>query len=151
MSRGSRILTHIATLGPVGYLPLAPGTWGSAAGVVFILLVPLPPALQLILVLAGFVIGSVASGAAEKVIGEQDSGHIIIDEFVGMLVSVLFLPQGIAWVLPAFFLFRVLDILKPFPIRQLESSLKGGIGVMSDDILAGIGANVALQIWKTIL
>lgn len=150
MSRGSSFLKHIATLGPVGYLPVAPGTWGSAAGAVFILSVPLPPSLQLIVVLAGFAIGVVAAGAAEKVIGEQDSGHIIIDEFVGMIVSVLFLPQGIAWVVPAFFLFRAFDILKPFPIRQVESSLKGGIGVMTDDILAGIGANLVLQLWKTI-
>jgi phosphatidylglycerophosphatase A len=106
--------------------------------------------MQFVLILAGFIIGSVASGAAERVIGAHDSGHIIIDEFVGMLVSVFFLPQGLAWVLSAFFLFRVLDILKPFPIRQVESSLKGGIGVMTDDILAGIGANLVLQVWKTI-
>lgn len=131
-------------------MPVAPGTWGSVAGAVFILLVPLPPAVHLLLILAGFIIGSVASGAAERVTGEQDSGHIIIDEFVGMLVSALFLPRGMAWVLSAFFLFRVLDILKPFPIRQVEASLKGGIGIMTDDILAGIGANLVLQLWKTI-
>lgn len=150
MSKSSLILKHIATLGPIGYLPLAPGTWGSAVGAVFILLVPLPPSAQLLLIIAGFIIGSVASGAAERVTGEQDSGHIIIDEFVGMLVAVLFLPRGLPWVLAAFFLFRVLDILKPYPIRRVESSLKGGIGVMTDDILAGIGANLALQLWKKI-
>lgn len=150
MSRVSLILKHVATLGPVGYLPFAPGTWGSAAGAVFILLFPLPPAAQFFLILTGFIIGSIASGVAERVIGEQDSGHIIIDEFVGMLVSVFFLPQSIAWVLPAFFLFRLLDILKPFPIRQVESWMKGGTGVMTDDILAGIGANLILQLWKTI-
>ncbi|MBA4372868.1 MAG: phosphatidylglycerophosphatase A [Thermodesulfovibrio sp.] len=148
LSRGSLILKHIATLGPVGYLPLAPGTWGSAAGALCILLVPLSTAMQLLLVLTCFAIGVVASGAAEKVTGEQDSGHIIIDEFVGMLVSVLFLPQSLGWVLAAFILFRMLDILKPFPIRQVESSLKGGIGVMTDDVLAGIGANLILQLWK---
>lgn len=150
MSKSSLILKHIATLGPVGYLPLAPGTWGSAVGAVFILLVPLSPSAQLLLIIAGFIIGSVASGVAERVTGEQDSGHIIIDEFVGMLVAVLFLPRGLPWVLAAFFLFRVLDILKPYPIRRVESSLKGGIGVMTDDILAGIGANLALQLWKKI-
>jgi len=150
LSKSSLILKHIATLGPVGYLPLAPGTWGSAVGAVFILLVPLSPSAQLLLIIAGFIIGSVASGVAERVTGEQDSGHIIIDEFVGMLVAVLFLPRGLPWVLAAFFLFRVLDILKPYPIRRVESSLKGGIGVMTDDILAGIGANLALQLWKKI-
>lgn len=143
------MLKQLATLGPIGYLPWAPGTWGSAVGVLFIALVP-PMAIevQLLLVLAGFIVGTIASTAAEQVIGEQDSGHIIIDEFVGMLISVLYLPQSFGWLLAAFLLFRILDIVKPFPIRQVEASLQGGLGIMTDDILAGLGANLLLQTWK---
>lgn len=134
----------------MGYLPFAPGTWGSAVAAVFILFVPLPVSVQVLLALGVFIVGIFAAGAAEEVTGEHDSGHIIIDELAGMLVSVLFLPQGAVWVFAAFVLFRAFDILKPYPIRQVESSLKGGTGVMMDDILAGIAANLVLQVCSRI-
>lgn len=150
MSKTDRILKHAATLGPLGYFPAAPGTWGSAAGVLLVLLLPQDTVLLLLVVLALMVFGAVASAAAERVTGETDSGHIIIDEVAGMMVSTLFLPHTTAYLASAFILFRFFDILKPFPIRSLESSLKGGVGVMADDIAAGVMANGVLQIWKTI-
>ena len=140
---------QVATLGLVGYLP-APGTWGSAVGAALLLLLRVPDSLLLLCVAGGFIAGVVVSGVSEEAIGEKDSGHIIIDEVVGMAVSVLFLPQTAWYIAPAFVLFRVLDIFKPFPIRQIESRLKGGLGIMTDDLLAGIGANLVLQAWKTI-
>jgi phosphatidylglycerophosphatase A len=84
---------------------------------------------------------------AEKVLHERDSSHIVIDEFCGYLFSMLFIPFSITNALAAFFLFRVFDILKPFPIRKSETVLKGGYGIMADDIMAAVYTNVILQIW----
>jgi len=142
------LLKNIATLGFIGYLPVAPGTWGTAAGLIFIGLVPMSAGVLLTLIIAGAIIGTIAAGIAERVIGEADSGHIIIDEFVGFFVAVAFIPRTYGYLAAAFLLFRFFDILKPFPIRNLERTIKGGAGIMADDILAGFLTNVVLQIWK---
>ena len=145
------LLKHIATLWFIGYLPIAPGTFGSlAAFALFILLKPSLPVHFILLLLIG-VVGVVSSHIAEILLNERDSGHIVIDEVCGYFVSVLFLPQTLGYAVAAFFLFRFFDILKPFPIRQIESAMKGGTGIMTDDILAGIYTNVALQIWTVFL
>ena len=141
------LLKQIATLWFVGYLPVAPGTWGSAAGLIFVALTHLSSAALTVLILAVIILGIIAAGAAEKVIGEADSGHIVIDEFAGYLASVVFVPHTYGYLIAAFLLFRFFDILKPFPIGRAESKLSGGLGVMADDILAGIGTNLVLQIW----
>ncbi len=144
------LLRHVATLWFVGYLPVAPGTWGSIAALIFVALVPLSSPTLSVLIVAGAVLGMLAADAAEKTIGEADSGHIVIDEFIGYLVSVVFVPHAYGYLIAAFLLFRFFDILKPFPIRMLEKKLSGGPGVVADDILAGIFANLVLQIWKMI-
>jgi phosphatidylglycerophosphatase A len=142
------ILKHIATLWFIGYLPVAPGTFGTLfAFVIFILLKPSLSA-HFTLLLLITVVGVISSHVAEILLNERDSGHIVIDEVCGYFVSVLFLPYSLGYAVAAFFLFRFFDILKPFPIRQIESSMKGGIGVMTDDILAGIYTNAILQIWN---
>ncbi len=146
----NKILKNIATLGFVGYLPVAPGTWGSLVSAVFVAFLDPSSAVQAILIVIGFVIGTISSTVAERVIGRTDSGHIVIDEFIGFLVSVVYLPQTYGYFIAAFFLFRFFDILKPFPIRQAERALKGGFGIMTDDVLAGIYTNAILQIWKLI-
>ena len=147
----NNILKFIATLGVIGYLPIAPGTWGTAAGLVFVLLLKPSATSYAALIVFGFLLGTVASTAAERVIGRTDSGHIIIDEFIGFLVSVIFVPQTYSYFIAAFFLFRFFDILKPFPIRQAERGLKAGLGVMTDDVLAGVYTNVILQMWRIII
>jgi phosphatidylglycerophosphatase A len=144
------LLKNIATLGFVGYLPVAPGTWGSIAALLFVFAVPLTVPVYLLFTAAGVLIGIIASDAAEKIIGETDSGHIIIDEFTGFLVSVFFLPHTYGYLIAGFLLFRIFDILKPFPIRTVEKALKGGAGIMGDDILAGIFTNIVLQVWTRI-
>ena len=146
----NKILKNIATLGFVGYLPVAPGTWGSLVSALFVAFLDPSSAVQAILIAIGFVIGTISSTVAERVIGQTDSGHIVIDEFIGFLVSVVYLPQTYGYIIAAFFLFRFFDILKPFPIRQAERTLKGGFGIMTDDVLAGIYTNAILQIWKLI-
>lgn len=120
----------------MGYLPVAPGTAGSllALGVLWVL--SLPP-LGLALLLLGVVaVGGWASSRAERLIGQKDPSPVVVDEVAGMVLSVLALPRQLVPFLAAFFLFRVLDILKPFPARQSQA-LSGGLGVMLDDLVAG--------------
>ncbi len=142
------LLKNIATLGFIGYLPFAPGTWGTIAALLFVAFIPLSQTGLLAVILFGIIIGSIAAGTAEKLLDEIDSSHIIIDEFVGFLISIIFLPHAYGYLVSAFLLFRFFDILKPFPIGRLEQMIKGGAGIMADDILAGIFTNAALQIWK---
>jgi phosphatidylglycerophosphatase A len=141
------LLKQIATLWFIGYLPVAPGTWASAAGLIFVALAHLSSGALTVLLFAVTILGIIAAGTAEKVIGEADSGHIVIDEFAGYLASVVFVPHTYGYLIAAFLLFRFFDILKPFPIGKVESRLSGGLGVMADDILAGIVTNLVLQIW----
>jgi len=144
-------LKQIATLWFIGYLPIAPGTFGSLFALVLFILLKPSLTVHCALLLMITVIGVVSAHVAEIVLNERDSGHIVIDEVCGYLVSVLFIPFSPGYAVAAFFLFRFFDILKPFPIRQIESALKGGIGIMTDDILAGIYVNVILQIWNVFL
>ena len=95
-------------------------------------------------------LGIYASTVAEKILNEKDSKKIIIDEFIGFYVSVLYLPKTLGFVIAAFLLFRFFDILKPLFISKLEKTLSNGLGVMADDILAGIYTNIILQIWLVI-
>jgi len=85
------------------------------------------------------------SGRAEKIFNKKDAGCIVIDEVSGMLLSLIFIPYDIKLVILAFILFRILDALKPFPLDRLQS-LNGSIGIMSDDIVAGLYTNIILQV-----
>ena len=145
-----RLLKEIATLGFIGYLPVAPGTWGTLAGLAFFMCFRLSFPLHLSAITFCIVVGMIASGIAEELIGEHDSSHIIIDEFTGFLISLLALPQTPGYVIAAFLLFRFFDILKPLPIRTVERLLSGGIGIMSDDIMAGVLTNLVLQGWHVL-
>jgi phosphatidylglycerophosphatase A len=144
------IFKYIATLGFVGYLPIAPGTFGSL--VAFILFTLLKPTILIHIILLFLVIpiGVISSHYAEILLNDKDSKHIVIDEFCGYLLSVLFIPFSLGYALTAFFLFRIFDILKPFPIRRIETVLSGGKGIMTDDIVAAIYTNLCLQMLKII-
>lgn len=144
------IFKYIATLGFIGFLPVAPGTFGSL--VAFALFILLKPSIFIHIILLFLVIplGIISSHHAEILLNDKDSRHIVIDEFCGYLLSVLFIPFSIGYALIAFFLFRIFDILKPFPIRKIETVLSGGKGIMADDIAAAIYANLCLQLWKLI-
>jgi phosphatidylglycerophosphatase A len=135
----------IATIFFIGYVPFAPGTFGTLAGMLFIWTLKPSFMWQFAIVITALIIGIITSGIAEQAFGEKDSRHIVIDEFVGYLCSVILLPLTPAYMLAAFFLFRFFDILKPPPIHMLER-ISGGIGVMCDDVAAGIATNVLLQI-----
>lgn len=140
------IYRHIATLWFIGYLPLAPGTFGTLFAVfIFIILKP-TLFLHLLILLIMIPIGVVSAHRAEMLLQKKDSRHIIIDEFCGYSFSLILIPATVSSALIAFFLFRFFDILKPFPIRRLESALNGGMGIMADDIMAAIYTNIILQI-----
>jgi len=122
-----------------------PGTFASLAGVFLFYLVKGNNSVLILLTLISVILGFLVSGRAEKVFNKKDAKYIVIDEVSGMLLSLIFIPYDIKLVIIAFILFRVLDILKPYPLCKLES-FPGSIGVMSDDILAGLYTNVILQV-----
>lgn len=132
-------------MGVVGFLPIAPGTWGTLAAVVFIWFVNVQGASLLILTVLVFILGVISAEVAEGEFKRKDSSHIVIDEVCGYFVSLLFLPKTYLTVIMAFFLFRFFDILKPPPVRHFER-IKGGLGVMLDDVFAGVYANIVIQV-----
>lgn len=129
--------TMIATLGGLGFLTKAPGTAGSLVACIFYVIFPVP--WWGILVAAA--IGTWAADASAKEMGVEDPASIIIDEVVGMWLTLFMLPLSLA--VPAFFLFRIIDIIKPFPVCTAEK-LPGGWGIMADDMVGGVICNLLL-------
>jgi len=143
----TRLAVFIATVGYCGYFPIAPGTVGSASGLLVYLLVwwAQSPLFEAALIVALLAVGIWAGTTSERYFGGIDPGPIVLDEVVGMLITLAFIPVGIAGALIGFFLFRLFDVLKPFPAGRLER-LHGGLGVMADDAMAAIYANIALRL-----
>ena len=142
----TRLAVFLATVGYCGYSPVAPGTVGSAAGLLFYLLVwwTQSPAFEIGSILVLFVAGVWAGTTAEQYFGGIDPGPVVIDEVVGMLITLAFIPVGWSGALVGFFLFRVFDVIKPFPAGKFEQ-LHGGLGVMADDAMAAVYANLSLR------
>jgi phosphatidylglycerophosphatase A len=162
----------VATCG-VGYIKLAPGTWGSAVGVglylfwswaaakLFLLgyqrgigigaLYWLQTSLGLLLLLGVTLVGIAAASRAVVLMGRKDPGQIVIDEVAGQVIALSILPSAAGWkgILAGFLLFRAFDIWKPFPVRKLEA-LPGGLGVVMDDLGAGMYAAIVLSIILTL-
>ena len=134
----------IATTLGVGYAPVAPGTFGSAAGLLLWAVMPRAASAHALTIVALFVIGSWSGTVAERHFGRTDPGQVVIDEVMGMLITLFMNPVGWRGALLGFLLFRIADVLKPFPANRLEA-LPGGIGVMADDAMAAVYANVALR------
>ena len=134
----------VATSFGVGFAPAAPGTFGSAAGLVLWWLLPPTVTVQAIAIVALFVLGSWSGNVAEHYYGRTDPGQVVIDEVMGMLITLFMNPVGWRGALGAFFLFRLFDVIKPYPANRLEK-LPGGVGVMADDGMAAIYANLALR------
>ena len=134
-----RFARLVATVGGVGHAPVAPGTVASALTALALgVLSPSRLALAVIL-LAVILVGTWAAQEAERSLGGKDPGAIVIDEVAGMAVSVLAVPLTPAVLAVAFVLFRVFDIVKPYPANELQR-LRGGVGVMIDDLVAGVYA-----------
>lgn len=129
-----------------GYAPVAPGTFGAALGLLlFWPLATLPLAHQGLATLVLCGVGVAAASAVARHVGLHDPGLVVIDEIVGMWVSLLLLPFTPATAAAAFLLFRAMDVLKPWPARQLEA-LPGGWGIVADDLMAGVYANLLLRV-----
>jgi phosphatidylglycerophosphatase A len=142
-----RLLMFIATGAASGYLPKAPGTWGSAVGVLIWFLVSRLEAIPYLSVIGAlFVIGVFSAGAAEKIVDRCDPGIVVIDEIVGQLIALSLAPSHPLAVLAGFCLFRFFDIVKPFPVGWIDSHLHGGLGIMLDDVVAGLYALLVLQL-----
>jgi len=129
----------LATCFKIGHLPIAPGTWGSLAAIIgwWLWLQYLDPLVFIILIITIFTIGVFTTNIIIDHTGEKDPSRIVIDEVAGQWLGLLMLPDDRLYIAGAFILFRLLDIIKPWPIRQLEQLPKGW-GVMLDDMLAGL-------------
>ncbi len=162
----------IATCG-VGYMPLGPGTWGSALGVGIYVLMraasgslltsagargwdvllfePLRTTFELLLLIAIIIVGIWAASRAEPLLGRKDPGVVVIDEVAGQLITFLFVPRNAGWwaVVAGFLAFRLFDIWKPYPISRLEG-LESGLGVMADDVLAGVYAATLMSLLTSV-
>ena len=144
----SRGAVALASFAYVGFTPFAPGTAGSAAAL--LLFAPLRraaiPGIEIVAVVLLFCAGVWSARVTEQHLGVEDPGPVVIDEVVGMLVSLLWLPSSWMVVFAAFVAFRVFDVVKPWPADRLER-LHGGWGIMADDVMAGIYANLAVQLF----
>ncbi len=140
------LLKHIATVGGLGFSPFASGTVGTVPAVLLVWLVPMSLPVYLLVTVIVTIVGIRAADEVEAVLGGKDPGCVVIDEFAGYLVAMAFLPPTMGNVIAAFFIFRFFDIVKPPPIRSLEK-LKGGFGIMVDDLAAGLATNIVIQLW----
>ena len=146
MTLRTRAALVIATALGAGYAPLAPGTFGSAVGLLFWFVLPDVHWVQVLAIVATSVVGAWSGSVAEEHFQRRDPGQVVVDEVAGMMVTLAFNPlPSLAWAAAAFVLFRAADIVKPFPVDRLER-LPGGIGIMADDLAAGVYANVALRL-----
>lgn len=127
-----------------GFSPVAPGTAGSLLGILIFWFIPLEVTWQIFLAAVFLFTGVWSSEFIEKEKG-KDPQIIVIDEVVGQWIALLFIPREMTWFIAAFLLFRLFDIFKPYPINNSQS-IGGGWGIMIDDVIAGIYANIILQI-----
>jgi phosphatidylglycerophosphatase A len=141
-----RLGLSVATCGYLGYAPIAPGTVGSAAGLVVYFLIQSTGSVvvELGAIVALFVVGVWAGTIAEHHFGGTDPGPVVIDEVVGMLITLALIPVTPAGAIVGFFIFRVFDVIKPWPAGRFES-LPGGLGVMADDGMAAVYGNLVLR------
>ena len=135
----------IATVFGIGYVPVAPGTFGSIAGLLLWMVLPASTVVQAAAIVALLVVGSLAGNVAEHHFGRTDPRQVIIDEVMGMLITLFLNPVASKGAFVGFLFFRATDVIKPYPANRLER-LPGGIGVMADDAMAAIYANLALRI-----
>lgn len=139
------IAIALATALGAGFAPKAPGTFGSAVGLLLWWLLPASPVVQFVAIVVVFAAGAWSGSVAERHFGKSDPGQVVIDEVLGQLITMWMNPVGWGGALLGFLLFRLMDIVKPYPANRLEA-LHGGLGIMADDAMAGIYANLALRL-----
>lgn len=149
-------LSRLSLKNPIHFLALgfgsglaakAPGTFGTLAAVpLYLLLAQLPLSWYLAVTLVCVLAGIYICDKAAKDMGVHDHGAIVWDEVAGLLITMIAAPAGLLWLIIGFVLFRLFDIIKPWPIRWLDAKVEGGFGIMIDDVLAGIFALICLQV-----
>lgn len=142
-----RIAVFLATFGYVGYFPIAPGTAGSLAALLPYAAVRAAglPAIEFVTIVAVFAIGIWAASATERALNRKDPGPVVIDEVLGMLITLAFMPLSWWGIALGFVLFRIFDVIKPFPAGRLEH-LPGGLGIMADDAMAGVYGHLVMRL-----
>jgi phosphatidylglycerophosphatase A len=142
----NRLGLFIATCAYVGYVPIAPGTFGSAAGLVvfFGIRGTGSVGLELAAIVVLFAVGIWSATVAERHLGDVDPAPVVIDEVAGMLITLAFLPVNLTGALAGFLVFRVFDVCKPWPSSRFER-LPGGLGIMADDAMAAVYGQVVMR------
>ena len=142
----------LATGAYIGRLPFAPGSFGSLIGLPLVCLLAWLPLYMAVLVTLLFILAAVwVAGEGERALAVHDPGCIVIDEIAGMCVAMLGLPLTPFYVISGYVVFRILDIVKPPPARQVDRRLDGGWGIVMDDVIAGVMTNVVLRILHLVL
>lgn len=139
---------HFLALGfGSGLAPKAPGTFGTIMAIpLYLLLQPLSLSYYLVIVFFVSLLGIYICDKSSEMMGVHDHPGIVWDEFAGYFITMIAAPAGWVWVMLGFGLFRFFDILKPWPIKQIDKTVKGGFGIMLDDVLAGVFAAICLQL-----
>ena len=142
-----RAVFFVATGFLIGTVPFAPGTFGSLIGLPVCFLLSRLNLLESVICILVFILFAIGiASAAEKIIKQKDPGQIVIDEIAGLMVTLAGLPFNLKTALAGFVIFRVFDILKPFPIRMLERRVGGGSGIVLDDVIAGVYGNLVIRL-----
>lgn len=141
-----RLALFIATCGYLGYVPVAPGTFGSAAGLVVFYAVRSTGSygVEAAAIIVLFALGIWSGTIAERYLGDVDPAPVVLDEVVGILVTLAFLPVNATGAVVGFLVFRLLDVVKPWPSSKFER-LPGGLGVMADDGVAAVYSHLAMR------
>ena len=146
-TRKNDIVVFLATGFFTGFLPTMPGTWGTFAGIPLVIISHrLTSIMQPVVAVVFVTFAAYIAGRAEILFEDRDARPIVIDEMVGFLITLLWLPLNFLTLCLGFFLFRLFDIVKPPPISTVEKRLHGGWGIVLDDVLAGVFANVTLRL-----
>ncbi len=141
------IIKFLATGAYSGLLPKMPGTFGTVVGIpVAYIFSGFTPAAGGAVLILGFIVSSYVAGEAEKLLGGKDPSSVVIDEILGYMVAAYLIPLTAINIILIFLLFRFFDILKPFPIGLLDRKIHGGKGIVLDDVIAGIFANISVRI-----
>lgn len=139
----------VSTVLKIGYLPIAPGTWGSLAALAvwFIIIESISTITFIVVIIIIFTFGVYTSSITERYLKKNDPSIIVIDEWIGQWIALLFLHKSLLWGLVAFALFRLFDIWKPYPIKTFDK-MQGGWGIMLDDVVAGVYALLVLSVLR---
>jgi len=147
MTVHQKIILFLATGFYSGKLPLAPGTFGTLAGVPFALVLKILPVSYHFVYGLVFVLGAVfLADTAARILGEKDPGCIVIDEMAGYVAAFSLVPVQASTLVAGFFVFRFFDVVKPGPVRYFEKNYSGGAGIVLDDVMAGVLTGVVLKI-----